>query len=272
MTPRNRRREVAIAALLVLYAALTVLVLLPRTFLLTFDSWCLHLNLIHKHAAWWPWIHSYVEFGQRGPATLTFLPFFFWVAWRERSTKPLVLLAVGLLWLNFSVGVAKYAIGRVGPYHQSNVHDLFVWGNSIYPSGHVSNAVVLYGLIAWIAPRYRKTLITIAVFLSVTVGLGTVYLRTHWISDVFGGWVAGALVLLTVPYFMPTAQRLTDWAIYRGRLAWQRRSVGIPEPVAPGAAVPVRQRIQRVPTPAAPRHLVTTVSARKLVDDPARMP
>ena len=53
--------------------------------------------------------------GQRGPATLLFLPWFIWVAKRDRSPRPLVLLGTSLVLLNVSVGVVKYAIRRVGP-------------------------------------------------------------------------------------------------------------------------------------------------------------
>lgn len=241
MSLRAHWRGIAIVAMLAVYAALTVLVLVPDTFLLRFDSWCVDLDLLGNHPNWWAWIHTYVVFGQRGPSTFAFLPFFVWVAWRQRSTRPLVLLATGLLWLNLTVGVVKYAIGRVGPLHQMDVHKLFIWGNSIYPSGHVANAVVLYGLVAWIAPRYRKTLVALAVLLSVTVGLGTVYLRTHWISDVFGGWVAGALVLITLPYLMPYTQRCADWALSGAVRLWRQRQhapipTGIPEGSVPVAA------------------------------------
>ena len=72
---------------------------------------------------------------------------------------------------------------------------------------------MLYGLVAWIAVKYRKTLIAAAVFLSVTVGLGTVYMNTHWFSDVVGGWIAGGLVLLALPWVMPTVERWAESAL-----------------------------------------------------------
>ncbi len=221
--PRIAWRPVAIALVLVAYAVVTALVLVQNSPLLRLDSYLKHLDLWYRYPAWHDAINYYVMFGQRGPATLTFLPFFVWVAWRQRSTAPLVLLGTALLWLNFSVGVTKYAFGRVGPMHSDNVHKFFDLGNSIYPSGHVSNAVVLYGLIAWVVPRYRKTFIGIAVFLSITVGLCTVYLRTHWFSDILGGWLAGGLVLLTLPYMMPTAQRWADRLFLPIGAWWSRR-------------------------------------------------
>ena len=52
-------------------------------------------------------------------------------------------------------------------------------------------------------------------FLSVTVGLCTIYLDTHWLTDVLGGWVAGGLVLLALPTIMPYVERLYDAAARR---------------------------------------------------------
>lgn len=230
---RSPWRAIAIAVLLVAYAITSALVVMPDSPLLHFDSYLKHLDLWYRYPGWHTAITDYVMLGQRGPATLAFLPFFLWVAWRQRSTKPLVLLVTALLWLNFSVGVAKYAFGRVGPMHSNDVHKLFDWGNSIYPSGHVSNAVVLYGLVAWVTPKFRKSFIAAAVFLSVTVGLCTIYLRTHWFSDILGGWIAGGLVLLTLPYLMPTAQRWSDRLVAAGRDWWTRRRAPrrTPEPV-----------------------------------------
>jgi membrane-associated phospholipid phosphatase len=225
-SPRVTPRGATFAVLAVIYLVLTILVLVPSP-VLDLDTALLRLHLWHNYPQYHDFIDWYVVFGQRGPATLAFLPFFFWIAWRQRSVRPLVMLVTALVLLNVSVGIVKYAIGRIGPLHSDHVHQIFAGGN-IYPSGHVSNAVVLYGLVAWLTPRFRKTVIAAAVFLSVTVGLCTVYLRTHWFSDVVGGWLAGSLVLLSLPTAMPYAERWTnrliDWA--KGRYARLRPSRG----------------------------------------------
>lgn len=208
----------------VAYLLLTLGVIF-RSPVLSLDTDLVRLNLRHTHPEWKPWVDWYVTFGQRGPATLTFLPVFVWVAWRRHSTRPLVMLATSLILLNVTVGVVKLATGRVGPRQTHNTHDVFV-GGDIYPSGHVSNAVVLYGLLAMLAINHRKIVSLAAAFLSITVGLGTVYLDTHWFSDVIGGWLAGALVLLVLPTVMPSAQHGADWLVERGRRRLRRRRGG----------------------------------------------
>jgi PAP2 superfamily len=186
------------------------------------------------------------------------------------------MLGTALVLLNVSVGVVKYATGRVGPMHlaDSDVHDIFAGGN-IYPSGHVSNAVVLYGLVAWLVGRRWRTLaITVAVFLSVTVGVSTVYLRTHWFSDVLGGWLAGALVLLSLPTVLPYAERWTDRVLVAVR-AWygRRRSAGSPAPA--GAAVrefpPGQPRARPVSSSARAHSCAAVPTSLDDLDEPTRV-
>ena len=100
------------------------------------------------------------------------------------------------------------ATGRWGPLVTRQAHDVFAGGN-IFPSGHTANAVVLYGVLAMVAARrWRPWLIGLAVWISVTVGLSTLYLDTHWLTDVLGGWLAGVVVLMVLP-------RCTDWILQR---------------------------------------------------------
>jgi membrane-associated phospholipid phosphatase len=225
---------------LAVYLALTICVIVYSP-VLSLDKAIFDLHLQTRAPGYKHFVEDYVMLGQRGPATLLSLPFFFWVAWRERSTRPLVQLVTALVLLNFTVGVVKYAVGRIGPFYQTDVHDVFVGGN-IYPSGHVSNAVVLYGLAACLLPaRVRTASITLAAWICVSVGLGTVYLRTHWFSDVVGGWLAGSLVLLSLPMLMPTAQRWTDNALAWARRRWtSRRPIPDPAPVGVRRHAPAR--------------------------------
>jgi membrane-associated phospholipid phosphatase len=272
-------RALGFAALLVAYVVLTLGVLLPSP-VLDLDNYFLHLRLLAKHPDWYPWIHTYVMFGQRGPSTLAFLPLFLWVAWRRRSMTPILELAAALVLLNVSVAVVKYATGRLGPLHQSDVHNIFAGGN-IYPSGHVSNTIVLYGLIASILPRYRKTLIGIAVFLSVSVGLGTIYLRTHWFSDVLGGWIAGGLVLLALPWVMPSVQRWADAALAAlSRRLVSRRQQGVraealspPTAIVRGAHLARRRQSRSMPVSSTARShsFVATTSSFEPLDERTRL-
>jgi membrane-associated phospholipid phosphatase len=216
-------RWIAFGVVMAMYAVLTYSIIVQSP-MLTLDNTLYSLHLHVRYPQYNGLVYYYELLGQRGPATLSFLPYFLWVSWRSRSTRPIVMLVTSLILLNVSVGIVKLATGRLGPQQTRLVHQIFL-GGDIYPSGHVSNAVVLYGLVAWIALRFRKTAIAAAVFVCVTVSAGTIYLNTHWLSDLLGGILAGALVLLVLPTVMPTAQAWADIALTRlaTRYTWLKR-------------------------------------------------
>lgn len=211
-----RPSVIVFVALLVVYAALTAGLLL-RTPLLTLDQAIVDQGLRHNHPQWYRFIHSYVAIAQRRPVTQAVLPILLIMAWRRRSPRPLLALAIAMIVLNASVGVVKLGLGRLGP-RGGHAVDQFFAGGDIYPSGHTSNALVMYGIVAVLARgRLRALMVAVTAFVCLTVGAGTLYLNTHWISDVFGGWLAGGLVLCTVPWLVPVAER----AIARNFSRWR---------------------------------------------------
>jgi len=211
------------AALAVCYVALTVLVLIPNTPVLHLDQWILYRRIPSRNPELNPWAHFVVGFGQRWIITYILQLVFIWACFRARSFRPMAYFVTALVLLNGSVGVVKNITGRIGPAHQEDVHKIFVFGGDIYPSGHVSNAVIMFGVVAMAIPRYRRALIGLTLFAAVGVAASTIVLRTHWLSDIFGGWLAGALVLLAMPSVMPWADRFADQVVGWTRNAVHRR-------------------------------------------------
>ena len=200
---------------LIAYAVLTWGVLVRSPFL-TLDAHAYNVGttLRHAHPGWYPWLNTYAMLGQRAPATLAALPWVLWQAYRRRSAYPIILLGTALLVLNVSVGVIKIWTGRVGPSRTADTYKIFA-GGDIYPSGHVSNAVVLFGILAMMSMNHKRLMAWVAVFVAVSVGLVTIYLQTHWLTDVVGGWLAGTLVLLVLPSIVGRLEVLGHHAIGR---------------------------------------------------------
>ena len=74
------------------------------------------------------------------------------VSRRFKSWRPLNLSILSLLFLNLFVGAAKIGFGRCKAWqHFDNC--MFTGGIS-YPSGHIANALVTWGLFAYIIFRY----------------------------------------------------------------------------------------------------------------------
>jgi PAP2 superfamily protein len=208
----TRVRELPIRTLFLIvlgaYVALTAAVVFGSP-LDVIDRIAAASDLAHRfpHAA--PWVLRYVMLGQRGPSSHVAFVYLVYRAVRQRSWRPLVLFVTSLTMLNVTVGTVKLATGRLGPALTTHPRAVFD-GGDIFPSGHTSNAVVIFGVLAMVAVEHRRAWIALAVFICTTVGLSTIFLDTHWVTDVLGGWLAGALVLLALP---TTYALLEKWAL-----------------------------------------------------------
>ena len=187
----------------------------------------------------WPQIHAFLDYfvvlGQRGPTAVMVLAWLGWRGWRHRTLHPLVVFSTSLLLLNISVGAVKYGLGRLGPHYATTVGSAEMFaGGDIFPSGHTSNAVVTWGVLAYLAttPRARRWGSVASALLALGVGATTVYLGTHWVSDVLLGWAAGLLILLALPWFEPAMARIEEWIAD----SWSRRRFRSTTPLAASAA------------------------------------
>ena len=142
--------------------------------------------------------------GQRAYSAPFLVVVALFLSWRRRIVRPIVLALIGLLALNVLVGALKYAIARPSP--RTGVWLPFTGGTD-FPSGHTSNVVLTWGLLAWLVLAFGRKVPTIrrqwigyglVALASVTVGFGSLYLRTHWISDIVAGWAIGFVILVGV--------------------------------------------------------------------------
>ncbi|WP_435131582.1 phosphatase PAP2 family protein [Actinacidiphila sp. bgisy144] len=195
----------------------------------------------------WPQIHAFLDYfvvlGQRGPTAVMVLAWLGWRAWRHRTLHPLLVLGTSLLLLNITVGAVKYGLGRLGPHYATTVGSAEMFaGGDIFPSGHTANAVVTWGVLAYLAttPRARRWGSIASALLALGVGATTVYLGTHWVSDVLLGWAAGLLILLALPWFEPFMSKAEYWLTGAWRRFRARRAA--PGAGTPAAPVPAGQQ------------------------------
>ncbi|WP_392754669.1 phosphatase PAP2 family protein [Streptomyces sp. LN590] len=235
--PRMSRHRIALfGGTLAFYLAIVIAVLI--------GSWLVTLDwkvMLFRPYQQWPGIHAFLDYyvvlGQRGPTAVMVACWLGWRSWRQHTLRPLLTLGASLLLLNLTVGAVKLGLGRLGPHYATQIGsaELFA-GGDIFPSGHTANAVVTWGILAYLAttPRARRYLSAVSAVVSLGVGLTTVYLGTHWLSDVLLGWAAGLLILLGLPWVEPLITRAEDW-IFAVREQWRARGRAVPSvPVAAG--------------------------------------
>ena len=125
-----------------------------------------------------------------------------YIAYKFKTWRPLNLAFLSLISLNLVVGTFKLFLGRTKP---RDGFDLLHMGGMSYPSGHASNAVLSWGILAYIIFRYAKVdryqgrLASAGVVLiSLTVCTVSLIRHTHWFSDLLGGLFIGSALLVTV--------------------------------------------------------------------------
>ena len=86
-----------------------------------------------------------------------------------------------------------------------------------YPSGHISNAILTWGLFAYIIFRYTHRapfeglrLYWLVALITIAVGLVSLLRNTHWLTDLIGGmFLGGAILVLVVAIdrFIPSSKQ-----------------------------------------------------------------
>jgi membrane-associated phospholipid phosphatase len=153
------------------------------------------------------------------------------LARREHSVRPLLPVAAAWLVLTLVVGPIKLLLDRAPPHRVDVPHpeELFSGGMS-YPSGHVANAIVWYGVLVLLLAGGLPAAARVALRVGppVIVAVVTTYLGFHWLTDT----VAGILIGLLLDRLL----RRVDWnAVPLERVPGGRRLA------ARGGTGPVRQ-------------------------------
>jgi membrane-associated phospholipid phosphatase len=127
------------------------------------------------------------------------------VVWRSRSIRPLLLFAAAFVLTYVTIGPLKIWLQRAAPAftgpdrtHLFNDAAVGSLGMS-YPSGHVANALVWYGVIAVLLGALTgglspRTLVALRVLPPVIVFCTTTYLSFHWITDSIAGLFLGLVL------------------------------------------------------------------------------
>lgn len=184
----------ALAGFLALvFVGFTLLAMGP---LLSIDT---YFNLAAPPAGWVPILHILDRIGQRA-VCLPILALTTLVGCRRsESWRPGWVVAISVFMLNLIVLILKVGLGRGEP-EAANPH--FFIGGMAYPSGHTSNIVLVYGLVAYLLGRYvgvsrraQAVMWSVVAVLSMVMVITSLTLNWHWFADLVAGLLVGGCVL-----------------------------------------------------------------------------
>ncbi|GHU72014.1 phosphatidic acid phosphatase [Spirochaetia bacterium] len=130
------------------------------------------------------------------PIYISLIIMTFW-CFDEKKGVRLTLAIMASTWINLGLKAALHQPRpfwnewdpKVGMIHESS---------NGFPSGHAQMSLTLWTIIAsW---SKKKSFYAIAILISLLVGFSRIYLGVHFPTDLFGGWILGALVLTA--YFL----------------------------------------------------------------------
>jgi membrane-associated phospholipid phosphatase len=111
---------------------------------------------------------------------------------RQRSPRPLVPVVVAFALTFGTLTLLKVLTERPAPHAPLAHPERFGLGGASYPSGHLVNAIVWYGVLVLLLDPPLGWLVRLVppIVLAVT----TVYLGYHWLSDTIAGILLGLLL------------------------------------------------------------------------------
>ena len=155
------------------------------------------------------------DLGLRSVSGISLLIVALYISKRFKTWRPINLGLLSFISLNVVVGAFKYGLGRTKP---RDGLDILHAGGMSYPSGHASNAIFIWGVIAYLiyryahVDRYNGRLASTGVgLLALTVCVVSLLRNTHWFLDLFGGLLLGGALLvliIAIDRFFPSDSQL----------------------------------------------------------------
>jgi membrane-associated phospholipid phosphatase len=122
-----------------------------------------------------------------------------YLGWRFRTVLPALRVLTAVVLLTGVVYAVKYGTGRTAPGYPGSY--FFHADGASFPSGHVANAVLMWGVARWQAVEYglpagvQRIFWWLAVVGPLLTGLSMISLDFHWVTDAVVGAAVGILLL-----------------------------------------------------------------------------
>jgi len=152
-----------------------------------------------RDSAAFPFVWAVTQLGGRVTILVVLAALVGHLAWRRRTWLPLVRVLVALGLLTVAVYAVKHAVGRTAPGYPGVF--FFHADGASFPSGHVANAVLMWGIARWQAVEYglpgrvQRAFWLLSVVGPVATAAAMVSLDFHWVTDAVVGACVGVVLL-----------------------------------------------------------------------------
>ena len=206
--PAKRRKQMNSALkLTILFTFLYALVtqqVLANTWIRRLDEWIYERDFLLITPGKTPTMVMLVDdLGLRSVTAIFLIITAIIISRRFKSWRPINLSILSLVLLNLVVGLSKLLFGR--SKHSSGFDLVFTDSGLSYPSGHAANAVLTWGIMAYLIFRYSHKepfeglrLTWFVSIITTGVCLASLYRNTHWFSDLLGGLFIGSALLVLI--------------------------------------------------------------------------
>jgi membrane-associated phospholipid phosphatase len=206
--PAKRRKQMNSALkLTILFTFLYALVtqqVLANTWIRRLDEWIYERDFLLITPGKTPTMVMLVDdLGLRSITAIFLMITAIIISRRFKSWRPINLSILSLVLLNLVVGVSKLLFGRSKP--SSGFDLVFTDSGLSYPSGHAANAILTWGIMAYLIFRYSHKepfeglrLTWFVSIITTGVCLASLYRNTHWFSDLLGGLFIGSALLVLI--------------------------------------------------------------------------
>ena len=207
MPEKRRKQKNSAVKLTILFTSIYVLItqqVLANSWIRRLDEWIYDRSFLLVAPNKTPTLVILIDdLGLRWVTSAILLITAILISKRFKSWRPVNLSLLALFLLNLTVGASKLLFGRTKP---STGYDLFFTDSGLsYPSGHAANAILSWGMLAYLIFRYSHKEpfegMRLTWFVSiVTIGvcLASLYRNTHWFSDLLGGLFIGSALLVAI--------------------------------------------------------------------------
>lgn len=167
----------------------------------------LQTTIFVQHTQIWPWVFWFLNFvsvlNNPLPSTIALVVWLVVLACL-RYVRAGVFIAFGTTIADGIDGLLSTIVGRPRP-HSPLIHVYMPEPFHSFPSGHTEHDMVYYGFLLYLSMtepvrrwRYRWVLLPFQIFAVIAIiaiGYSRIWEGSHWLTDVVGGYLSGAVLL-----------------------------------------------------------------------------